>query len=114
MGGKSGFEGTLGYHQVPSLSHNRLLLTGVWKEDDVQQSFCAEDSESTASLGVILQDSNGSVLGAGKKTMSFQGEVTHAEVLAICFGVQLGKEFSCKNIIVESDSMNVVCKWQLL
>ncbi|GLT27057.1 hypothetical protein SLA2020_020850 [Shorea laevis] len=40
--------------------------------------------------------------------MSFQGGVTHAEILAICFGVQLGKEFDCSSIIVELDSLNTV------
>ncbi|GKV21663.1 hypothetical protein SLEP1_g31620 [Rubroshorea leprosula] len=39
------------------------------------------------SLGVVLRDSNGRVLGASKKTMSFQGGITHVEILAICFGV---------------------------
>ncbi|GLT27463.1 hypothetical protein SLA2020_024590 [Shorea laevis] len=60
------------------------------------------------SLGVVLRDSNGRVLGAGKKTMSFHGGVTHAEMLAICFGVQLGKKFGCRSIIVESDCLNAV------
>ncbi|GLT27061.1 hypothetical protein SLA2020_020890 [Shorea laevis] len=40
--------------------------------------------------------------------MSFQGGITHAEILVICFGVQLGKEFGCSSIIVESNSLNVV------
>ncbi|GLT59311.1 hypothetical protein SLA2020_321370 [Shorea laevis] len=40
------------------------------------------------SLGIVLRDSN--------------------EMLAICFGVQLGKEFGCRSIIVESDCLNVV------
>ncbi|GLU21725.1 hypothetical protein SLE2022_378470 [Rubroshorea leprosula] len=62
----------------------------------------------TASLGVVLRDSNGGVLGAGKKTISFQGSVDHAEALAISFGMQLGKEFGCKNVVVESDSKNAV------
>ncbi|GKV19682.1 hypothetical protein SLEP1_g29907 [Rubroshorea leprosula] len=43
----------------------------------------------TASLGVVLRDSNGGVLGAGKKTISFQGTVNHAEVLAINFGISI-------------------------
>ncbi|GLT27326.1 hypothetical protein SLA2020_023320 [Shorea laevis] len=60
------------------------------------------------SLGVVLRDGNGRVLGAGKNTMSFQGGVTHAEILAICFGVQLGKEFGCSIIIIDSDSLNAV------
>ncbi|GKU92929.1 hypothetical protein SLEP1_g6583 [Rubroshorea leprosula] len=62
----------------------------------------------TASLGVVLRDCNGGVLGAGKKTISFQGSVNHAEVLAISFGVHLKKEFGCKNVVVESDSKNAV------
>ncbi|GKV26455.1 hypothetical protein SLEP1_g35748 [Rubroshorea leprosula] len=62
----------------------------------------------TASLGVVLRDSNSGVLSADKKTISFQGSVTHAEVLPISFGVQLEKEFGCKNVVVEFDSKNAV------
>ncbi|GLU06537.1 hypothetical protein SLE2022_235630 [Rubroshorea leprosula] len=76
---------------------SKSMLTLVFHLSLVQQA-----------LGVVLRDSNSGVLGASKKTISFQGSVTHTEVLAISFEVQLRKEFGHKNVVVESDSMNAV------
>ncbi|GKV41957.1 hypothetical protein SLEP1_g49423 [Rubroshorea leprosula] len=62
-------------------------------------------NQNTTSLGVVLQNSEKTVLGARLRTCTFQGMVLQEEVMAIEFALQLGKEFGCKKIEIESDNV---------
>ncbi|GKV13639.1 hypothetical protein SLEP1_g24627 [Rubroshorea leprosula] len=104
---------TIEDEQLLEAEHNPVVAETIWTLPlngvvKINVDASIPHQAGMVSLCVVLQDSNDRVLGAGKKPMSFQGGVTHAEILAICFGVQLGKEFGCSSIIVESDNLNVV------
>ncbi|GLT31151.1 hypothetical protein SLA2020_059090 [Shorea laevis] len=93
-------------------TENRSLLT-VWQPPQgdtikINTDAAVPQNQSTTSLGVVLRNRESKVLGATVQTCNFKGTVLQAKVMAIEFALQIGKEFGCTNIEIESDSTQAV------
>ncbi|GLU12690.1 hypothetical protein SLE2022_293520 [Rubroshorea leprosula] len=89
------------------------ILPNVWQppQGDIiklNTDAAIPQNLNTTSLGVVLRNRESKVLGAAVRTYNFKGTALQVEVMAIEFALQLGKEFGCKKIEIESDSVQAV------
>ncbi|GLT29623.1 hypothetical protein SLA2020_044770 [Shorea laevis] len=88
-------------------------LAGIWQppQGDIiklNTDAAIPPNQHTAKLGVILRNGDSKVLGAAVRTCAFQGTALQAEIMAIEFAMQLGREFGCTKIEIESDCAQAV------
>ncbi|KAL9437587.1 hypothetical protein AB3S75_023453 [Citrus x aurantiifolia] len=61
-----------------------------------------------AGLGVVIRDAGENFVADAIKVTKFHGDVTHAEVEAVSWGLSIAKHAELPNIITESDSQETI------
>ncbi|GKV44747.1 hypothetical protein SLEP1_g51906 [Rubroshorea leprosula] len=59
-------------------------------------------------FGVVLGKCDSKVIGTVQRTCRFQGSVLQAEVMAIDFALERGREFGHSNVIIESNCVEAI------
>lgn len=63
---------------------------------------------NVASLGVVIRDCNGNIIGALSQKIAFPQSVEHAEALAASRAVTLARELNLFKVIFEGDCLRII------
>lgn len=70
--------------------------------------FCDDERNGRGGAAAVLCSSDGVVLGAAALQLKRIMDATHAEMLALLLGIELGKRYRMVCFTLESDSWNAV------
>lgn len=73
----------------------------------VNVDAAVKEDRKSAGLGVVIRNHRGQVLAAAVKSMNFQGNAAIAEAHAVKWGMEVAKDLSLSNVIIDTDCKNV-------
>ncbi|KAH9743515.1 putative reverse transcriptase/RNA-dependent DNA polymerase [Citrus sinensis] len=74
----------------------------------INTDAATNSEKNLAGLGAVIRDENGQVTATAIKVSKFHGSVAYAEAEAMEWGLQVAKDAHVKDVIMESDSQEVV------
>ena len=74
----------------------------------INTDAATNSEQNLAGLGAVIRDETGQVTAAAIKVSKFHGSVAYAEAEAMEWGLQVARDAQVKEVILESDSQEVV------